>query len=537
MVLVEPSSHGARVLEVLGDPANARDVAGALLRERGHQRGFDSALANEAIDAATTAQNTDMGKRRDLTALDTFTVDPATARDFDDAVSASEDGDAIRLWIHIADVAAHVRPGSRLEAEAAHRATSVYVPGTVEPMLPPQLSDEACSLAPGVERLAVTAEILLGLDGIPRSASFFRSRIRSDHRLSYDELDEYFAGRAQPPRLIANPLELARRAAAALRDRRKGAALEISTTEPEFQFDAEGHVLAAHGVEQTEAHGLIEQLMILTNEQVAQVCERRGVPTLYRVHERPDPARVVVMVEKLAALDIPTPPLPDMETMSPSQAGELTSQASRLVAREAERRGYGRAAYTSLVLRSLKPAVYMGENLGHAGLGSPAYCHFTSPIRRYPDLIAHRALLSLIGAGEIEPERASVSEAGAWCSERERDAMRLERDADKVCASFLLQRELYEADPRRVFNGEVSGVISPGAFISFGGELGNVYEGFLPARRIHGERWDLDESETALVGGRTGRRLRLGDPVQVRVDGVEAPRGRVDLVPVGEVGR
>jgi ribonuclease R len=152
-------------------------------------------------------------------------------------------------------------------------------------------------------------------------------------------------------------------------------------------------------------------------------------------------------------------------------------------------------------------------------------------------LIAHRALLSLIGANEIEPERSVVRDAATWCSERERDAMRLERDADKVCASFLLQRELYEGDPRRVFDGEVSGVISPGAFISFGGELGDVYEGFLPARRIRGERFDLDQTETALVGGSSGSRLRLGDPIKVRVDGVEAPRGRVDLVPVGEVGR
>lgn len=537
MVLAEPRGNGARVLEVLGDPANAHDVAAALLSERGLERGFDVTLADEAREAAAVAAADPDAGRRDLTALDTFTVDPATARDFDDAVSASEDADAIRLWIHIADVAAHVRPGSRLDAEAAHRATSVYVPGTVEPMLPPELSDDACSLAPGVERLAVTAEIVLAPDGTPRSASFYRSRIRSDHRLSYDELDEYFARRSVPPPLIATPLELARRAAAALSGRRKAGSLEISTAEPEFEFDAGGHVVAARGVAQTEAHGLIEQLMILTNERVAEACERRGVPTLYRVHERPDPARVATMVEKLAALEIPTPPLPDLETMSPSEAGELAAHASRLVAREAERRGHGRAAYTSLVLRSLKPAIYTHENLGHAGLGSPAYCHFTSPIRRYPDLVAHRALLSLIGAGEIEPERGSVREAGTWCSERERDAMRLERDADKVCASFLLQRELYEGDPRRAFDGEVSGVISPGAFVSFAGELGDVYEGFLPARRIRGERFDLDKTETALVGGRTGRRLRLGDPVKVRVDGVEAARGRVDLVPVGEAGR
>jgi ribonuclease R len=308
----------------------------------------------------------------------------------------------------------------------------------------------------------------------------------------------------------------------------------VSTTEPEFQFDKEGHVVGSVGVEQTEAHGLIEQLMILTNERVAEATERRKVPSLYRVHETPDPARIETMFVKLAALGIPTPPLP--ETISPTQAAALAGEASRLVSREAERRGHGRAAYTSLVLRSLKPALYSDRNVGHAGLASPAYSHFTSPIRRYPDLIAHRALLSTLGAGEAEPERGAVAEAGPWCSERERDAQRIERDADDVCAAFLLQRELFEFGPRREFEGEVSGVIAAGAFIGFKGELGETYEGFLPARRIRGERFELDETETAIVGAKTGRRVRLGDPVTVRVDGVEAARGRVDLVPAGEIG-
>ena len=400
-------------------------------------------------------------------------------------------------------------------------------------MLPAVLSDEACSLAPGVERLAVTAEIQLAADGAARSARFYRSRVRSDARLSYDQLDEFFAGRERPPEPIAAPLDLARRAAAVLAARRSGSALEISTTEPEFEFDAEGDVIAAQSVEQTEAHGLIEQLMICTNERVAEHLERRKTPTLYRVHERPDGARVADMIAKLAALDVPTPPLP--ETISPSAAGELAAAASRLATREAERRGHGRAAYTSLVLRSLKPAFYSPRNLGHAGLGSPAYCHFTSPIRRYPDLIAHRALLSGIGAGEAEPDRAAVRDAGIWCSEREREAMAIERDADDVCAAFLLERELFEAGHDAAFAGEVSGVIAAGAFVSFAGELADVYEGFLPARRMGGkERFDLDDTETAIVGRRSGRRVRLGDPVSVRVDGVEAVRGRVDLVPAPE---
>jgi ribonuclease R len=269
--------------------------------------------------------------------------------------------------------------------------------------------------------------------------------------------------------------------------------------------------------------------MILTNEQVAEFCERRRVPTLYRVHERPDPSRITVLFGQLAALDIPTPPLP--ENISPQQAGELAAEASRLVSAEAKRRGHGAAAYTSLVLRSMKPAHYTHENLGHAGLASSAYSHFTSPIRRYPDLIAHRALLSALGAGEDEPERGSVREAGPWCSERERESMIVERDADKVCSAFLLERELFENGWRQEFDGEVSGLIGAGAFLRFGGKLGDVYEGFVPARRLRGERFDLNDTETALVGGRTGRTVRLGDPLRVRVDGVEPARGRVDLVP------
>jgi ribonuclease R len=183
------------------------------------------------------------------------------------------------------------------------------------------------------------------------------------------------------------------------------------------------------------------------------------------------------------------------------------------------------------VLRALKQAYYSHTNVGHAGLGSAAYSHFTSPIRRYPDLIAHRALLAVIGAGEDEPDRGEVSEAGWWCSERERESIAIERDADKICASFLLERELFEHGWSRDFTGEVSGVIGAGAFVAFGGELGDVYEGFLPARRIPGDRFDLNQTETALVGRRAGREIRRGDPISVRVDGVEAPRGRVDLVP------
>jgi ribonuclease R len=507
-------------------PRNAREAVEALLAERLGRRGFSASIEVEAGRSADAAEESDM-RRRDLTGLPTFTVDPATARDFDDAVSARREGDGLRIWIHIADVAAHVRPGSPLDLEARRRGNSTYVPGTVEPMLPRALSEEACSLAPDVERPAVTAEIELSPAGRPRAESFYRSRIRSSARLDYDQLDLIFAGKASAPEDVVEPLMVARGAAASLGERRGTTSLDVESSEPEFRFDAAGDVVGAHSVAQTESHRLIERLMILANEQVAQLLERKRVPAVYRVHAQPDPLRIERLVEQLHALGVPTPPL--RQGLAPGQAGEVAAEASRLVIAEAARRGHGREAYTSLVLRSLMQASYSDRNSGHAGLGSPAYCHFTSPIRRYPDLLVHRALLATLGEGEGAPRAADAREVAWHSSERERESARIERDADDICAAYLLERELAERGAEAVFEGEVSGTIRAGAFVAFGGELGNVYEGFVPARTMGEERFELNETETALAGRESGTTVRLGDPISVRVTGVDAPRGRVDL--------
>lgn len=523
---VEFGAGRARLLRDLGRIDNARDVCEALALDRLGRRGFSRRIEDAAEQAAASPVE---APRQDLCELPTFTVDPASARDFDDAVSARREGDRVRLWIHIADVTAFVRPGTELEREAFLRANSTYVPTSVEPMLPHSLSSGVCSLSPGETRLAVTSEISLAGSGEVISAAFYRSRIRSDVRLDYDGLDRIFAGREAAPEPVAEELALAREAAATLAERRRGTALEVSSTEPGFEFDSAGEVTRAFAEKQTEAHRLIEQLMVLTNEAVAELTSTRGIPSVYRVHERPDPERVERMLGQLASLELPAPPVPD--GMGPTTAGELAVEASRAVAKEARRRGHGANAYSSLVLRSLKPARYVEKNLGHAGLGSEAYCHFTSPIRRFPDLLAHRALLSAVGGGEEAPSTGEAAEAALHSSEREREAMVLERDADDVCAAFLLERELFEAGYDQRFEGEVSGVIRAGAFVRFGGRLGDVYEGFVPARRIRGERFELNEEETSLVGSKTGRKVSLGDSLDVAVEKVDSPRGRVDLYP------
>jgi ribonuclease R len=352
------------------------------------------------------------------------------------------------------------------------------------------------------------------------------------------------------------------------RKREQSGALAVQSQEPEFEFDEQGNVSDIGVRDQTESHRVIEHLMIAANEAVAGLLSQRAVPCLYRVHERPLPERIEHLVDQLASLGVPTPPLP--ERMSPAQAAELVGAISVRVEQHVQRTGKGGLALGSLVLRSLKQAYYSPKNLGHTGLRSQSYCHFTSPIRRYPDLICHRALLAALGAGERAPRAGELSELGVWTSERERDAMKIERGADDVAACFALERLLHEEGFDQVFAGEVAGLISAGAFIAFGAaargaarerSLASPFEGMLPVRHMrapasgrgpaagHGrgrgsadaraqhdggrEWWELNEQGTILQGERTGTTLRLGDPIEVRVARVDAIRGRVDLLPTG----
>jgi ribonuclease R len=516
LVLVGAGKRGARVIRRLGRPDVARDVLEGLMLDRGLYRNYPRAAQAEAEAAVEDPFSAD--NRLDLTDLPTFTIDPDDAQDFDDAVSARREDGHIRVWVHIADVTAYLRPGGPLDREAFRRGTSVYVPGAVEPMLPEALSNRACSLRPGEDKLALTVEMEIhGSEA--RSVSFHRSRVRSDRRLTYREVDGIFAGRSRAEEPWAAPLDAAREVSRALAEKRE--AVEIGSPEPHLDFDSEGQVVGVRFEDQTESHRLIEQLMILANEQVAGYLADRRLPTLYRVHERPDATAVVFLVEQLASLDVPTPPVP--KDMTPQQAADLVAELSHVVARD------GRPALGMLVLRTLKQAYYSPRNLGHAGLGSARYCHFTSPIRRYPDVVAHRALLQGLGLDHAAAPVHELDDAGVLSSAAERTAMQIERAADDVCLAFLLERHLAGFDPvaTPVFSGEVVGLIEKGAFVRFGDE---GFDGLLPARRLQGW-WELNELNTALVADGSGRVLRLGDGVDVSVERIDAVRGRVDLAP------
>jgi ribonuclease R len=518
----------ATIVRRLGRAGVARDVIEGLMVDRGLRRAFDPAVDHEARAVSQSGFESDAADRRDLRALPTFTVDPASARDFDDAISAADQEDGTRrVWVHIADVSAYVGFGSLIDREAYRRATSVYVPGAVEPMLPQALSNHVCSLVPGQDRLAVTVEMVIDGDQV-RQPAFYRSVIRSDERLDYDRVDRLFAGVESASGVWGPGLACARTAAAALAARRGAqGALEVDSSEPEFSFDKRGDVVSIRAVEQTESHRMIEHLMIAANEQVARFLSTHRVPALYRVHERPDGIAAERLIDQLASLGVPTPPVPAGH-MSPQQAAELIGAASQLIeAWTARERGRGRRALTSLVLRSLKQAYYDQRNRGHAGLQLASYCHFTSPIRRYPDLICHRALLSAVAGAGPGPDVSWVGAAGPWCSGREREAMAIERGADDIARCFLLARSA--PDPDELFEGEVVGLAGAGAFVAFGPN--GEYEGMLPVRRLRGDWWELNEEGTILVGTRSGATLRLGDPVSVRVGSIDAPRGRVDLLP------
>ncbi len=554
IVLAEPTRGDRRlVVRVLGDVDDLNAVLHGMMYAAGLPQGFSDAVLEEAAAVKGRATRPDAG-RRDVSDVPTFTIDPDTARDFDDAISVRREEGGYRAHVHIADVSYFVDGDGAIEEEARQRTSSVYLPLFAEPMLPSALSSDLCSLVPRELRKCVTVEFTFDADGRRTGAQFYRSSIRSDHRLTYGFVDtiigphdaevavpattgEAAAGvsdvagvpgaTTSADEALKEQLLLAAELAAVLRRRRQArGALTLSSFEPEYTFDSIGEVTGAVMRPETPSHALVEEFMLAANEAVAEFLLRKKAHALFRVHEPPDVASVRELLNALEELEVPTPSFPAGEGVPAADLAEAYGRVSRMVAETSVREGRGRQAWSVLLLKALKQARYSPVNLGHFGLASAAYLHFTSPIRRYPDLVVHRSLLQHLGEGGGELGDAELAAAAESCSTLERDISRLELAADDVVLSSLLERRLQHEGWEQAFGGEVIGLIGAGLFVRFG----EVFEGFVSSRRLGGERFEVSPHETALVGETSGRRYRLGDPIAVRVERIDRLRGRVDLV-------
>jgi ribonuclease R len=503
-----PRAYGpptARITERLGSLKSERAVSLIAI----HAHGLPHVFARDALAEAEHARPAGLAGREDWRQLPLVTVDPADAKDHDDAVHAAPDTDPTNpgghvVTVAIADVAFYVRPGSALDREALNRGNSVYFPDRVVPMLPERISTDLGSLKPGVERPAMAVRMIVGADGRKRAHTFHRVLMRSAARLAYPQVQDAIDGRpdAETADLAAPVLAPLYAAYAAIkRARADRAPLDLDLPERKLLLKPDGTVERVITPPRLDSHRLIEEFMILANVAAAETLERARVPLIYRVHDAPALEKIAALREFLASLDIP---------LSKSQALR-PADFNRILARV--KGGDVEALVNEVVLRSQAQAEYAAENYGHFGLNLKRYAHFTSPIRRYADLVVHRALIRAqrFGDGAL-PEHTdvkSLAEIAARISAAERRAMTAERETvDRLIAHFLSEKI------GATFTGRIGGVVRSGLFVKLD-ETGA--DGFVPAGTLGNDYFAYNEAAHALVGQATGETHRLGDRVTVKL--------------------
>ncbi len=501
-----------RIVTVLGDPEDLSTQAKAVIfnYELPHRWNRRIREALEAIPEEVRPE--DKVGRKDLTRVPLVTIDGENARDFDDAICVRRTRTGYKLYVAIADVSHYVPPGSALDEEAYKRGTSVYFPNMVVPMFPEKLSNGICSLNPQVERLAMAVEIDFDREGQVRRSKFYPAVIFSHARLTYTEVKAMLVDRDPELRRKYKPLlrmlENAAELAMILRERRLArGSIDFDLPEPEVHLDLQGEIQDIVRRERHLAHFIIEEFMIAANEAVARFLTERGYPFLYRVHEAPDPLKLKEFVEfaRSLGLDLEVPVEPE-----PSWVQEIIQLTTG--------KPYAYLVNT-LLLRSMKQAHYYPENIGHFGLASKCYCHFTSPIRRYPDLVVHRVLKAALKRKRPPYSYEELVEAGKHLSQRERTAMEAEREMFERVQVRFMRDHLGET-----FTGIISGVTAFGFFV----ELEEYFvSGLVRLVDLHDDYYFLDEKNHRLVGRRTGKIFRLGDRVKVRVREVNLRRRRI----------
>jgi len=490
----------ARVREVAGAFDDEASFSLIALANHGVPQGFTPEEEREAEEARLP----DLQGREDLRALPLLTIDPADAKDHDDAVCAVRDEDpanegGFRVWVAIADVAAFVRPGSALDRGARTRGNSVYLPDRVVPMLPERLSNGLCSLVDGEDRPCMAVEMTIDAGGRKRRHRFVRGMMRSVATLSYEEAqatadDTRDGGELKP---VIDDLWAAYSAMSKAREER--APLDLDMPERKIVLE-KGRVAGVALRERFDAHRLIEEMMIQANVCAAETCEEKRVPVIYRIHDAPDPEKLAALSDYLESLGYS---FAKGQVVRPKTLNQLLDTAKQRD--ESELVG-------DVVLRTQSQAVYAVDNIGHFGLNLQRYAHFTSPIRRYADLTVHRALVKagkLGQDGQTKDEAASLAETAKDISDYERRAMAAERETvDRFLASFL------EAQVGGEFRGRIAGVTRAGLFVKLD-ETGA--DGFCPARHLGWEYFRHDEARRCLVGDSTGKVFRLGQRVEVKL--------------------
>ncbi len=514
-------SPAGKIIEVIGNPEDPDVEVEVILKKFGLPHRFPADVAREAKEAAVDVRPEDIEGRVDLRGRTTLTIDGETAKDFDDAVSIERTPHGYRLRVSIADVSHYVREGSTLDGEAYARGTSVYFPDRAIPMLPEALSNGICSLNPKVDRLTLTAELDFDRGGGVIKKRFYESVIRSSERMTYTSVkrlieDEDAALRERYAHILEDLKIMAELAQKLTERRMEAGSIDFDLPEPQIIIDIEGNIEDIVRSERNVAHKLIEEFMLAANKAVAEHFSSLGYPFLYRIHEPPSEENVAEFIEFIRGFGL---------KLKPGEGPKAFQSVLKAAGGRPEER-----LINHVLLRSMKQAVYSEENIGHFGLAFKDYTHFTSPIRRYPDLVVHRLLRSQLRGKYTKPERdryeETLPQVASHASARERKAMEAEREiVDLKKAQFMSDKV------GDTFEGLISGVTSFGFFV----ELKEYFvEGLVHVSNLGDDYYRFDEKAHALTGENRKRVFRLGDAVTVKLAKVDIERRRIDMVLAGE---
>ena len=490
----------------------------SIIKDHGLNKEFPLPVEAEASKVRKTVTKQDLKKRADLRAENIFTIDGADAKDFDDAVSIkrTEDGN-YRLGVHIADVSHYVEEDSGIDREALKRGTSIYLIDQVAPMLPLALSNGICSLNPGEDRLTLTLDMLVSPDGVTLTHELFESVINSKARLIYTDVSDLLEKSGTSiriPATIHEDLFIMEELAEILQKKRlRRGSIDFELDEAEIELDEFGFAINVKKAERRVANRIIEEFMLLANETIAEAYHKEDEPFIYRVHEKPDGDKLMHFKTFLDGLGI---------RISRRDKGMLPSDFAGILKKV--KNGPFEKAVNTVMLRTMQKACYDSECKGHFGLSVKYYCHFTSPIRRYPDLIIHRIIKECMRGRPSGKRRrdlfARTAEAAALSSETERKALELEREVEKVKKAEYMSRHIGET-----YEGLISGVLSFGFFV----ELPNTVEGLVSVNSLWDDYYIFEAESFRLTGELTKRSFSIGDAVCVAVESVDIEKHEIDF--------